>query len=200
MKNGIVIYREKKGITQAELARLADMNRQQLGRLESGKRKLTKEWAERLAPLLGCSARDLMFPEIAQMNFEHFHPIWETVDEDNASKQQGPPISVSDRFLEKILPNAVNHSLEVVTVEDDIMRNHFERGDVVIIDRDDKSPAKPGVFAIELDGTLQWRYLSPLTEAGKVQVSADNASVPVEQVESGAINIIGRAKLRISVM
>jgi len=55
--------REKNGMTQAVLAALAKTSPPQIARLEKGQRKLTKQWAERLAPHLGVSAVDLMFPE-----------------------------------------------------------------------------------------------------------------------------------------
>ncbi|SEQ71293.1 SOS-response transcriptional repressor LexA (RecA-mediated autopeptidase) [Faunimonas pinastri] len=43
------------------LADAVGTTRQQLSRLENGHRKLSKEWAERLAPPLGVRAQDLMF-------------------------------------------------------------------------------------------------------------------------------------------
>lgn len=48
-------------MTQGALAELAGTSQPQIRRLEAGERKLTKEWAERLAPHLNCSAEDLMF-------------------------------------------------------------------------------------------------------------------------------------------
>lgn len=52
-------FREKAGLTQAALATLARTSQQQIQRLETGERRLTKKWARRLGPLLNCSAADL---------------------------------------------------------------------------------------------------------------------------------------------
>lgn len=54
-------FRTKKGLSQAALAELAGTSQPQIKRLEAGHRKLTKEWAERLAPHLGTTAQALLF-------------------------------------------------------------------------------------------------------------------------------------------
>ena len=59
----IARLREALGMKQEELAKLAGTSQPQIVRLEKGDRKLTKEWAERLAPHLKVSAVALMFPE-----------------------------------------------------------------------------------------------------------------------------------------
>ncbi len=53
--------REARGLTQTELAKLANTSQPQIQRLEVGDRKLTKEWAKRLGPHLHISAKELMF-------------------------------------------------------------------------------------------------------------------------------------------
>jgi transcriptional regulator with XRE-family HTH domain len=53
--------REGLKLTQAQLARLVGTSQPQIRRLEAGERKMTKEWAKRLAPHLQMSAKDLMF-------------------------------------------------------------------------------------------------------------------------------------------
>ncbi len=60
MGNRIAELREKKKLSQEELAELVGTSGQQIGRLEKGTRKLTTEWMDRLAPALGVRARDLM--------------------------------------------------------------------------------------------------------------------------------------------
>lgn len=57
----ITQLREALGYSQAKLADLAGTKQPTIGRLESGKMKLTKEWAERLAPHLGTTAEVLLF-------------------------------------------------------------------------------------------------------------------------------------------
>lgn len=55
--------REKIGLTQKELGNRAGTSQPQIKRLEDGERTLTKEWAIRLAPHLGTTAEELLFPK-----------------------------------------------------------------------------------------------------------------------------------------
>lgn len=55
--------REKKKITQPQLAKLAGTSQPQILRLENGERKMTKEWAEKIAPHLGITPQELLFSE-----------------------------------------------------------------------------------------------------------------------------------------
>ncbi|TIU66268.1 MAG: helix-turn-helix transcriptional regulator [Mesorhizobium sp.] len=54
--------RAAKGLTQAELATKVGTSQPQIRRLENGERKLTKEWAKRLAPALDTTAEAILFP------------------------------------------------------------------------------------------------------------------------------------------
>lgn len=58
----IARLRSRHGLTQQQLAELAGTSQPQIKRLESGERKLTKEWALRLAPHLKTTAEALLFP------------------------------------------------------------------------------------------------------------------------------------------
>lgn len=53
--------RENLKMSQANLAEAVGTSQPQIKRLESGERKLTKEWAERLAGPLGVSPEELLF-------------------------------------------------------------------------------------------------------------------------------------------
>lgn len=55
--------RERLKMSQAALAERACTSQPQIRRLENGERKLTKEWAERLAPHLQTTPQDLMFSD-----------------------------------------------------------------------------------------------------------------------------------------
>lgn len=63
--NTLRALREKKGLTQAQLAELAETSQPQIKRLENGERELTVDWARRLAGPLGTTAVKILFPEIA---------------------------------------------------------------------------------------------------------------------------------------
>ena len=58
--------RERAGLTQDDLAKLAGTSQPQVRRLESGERELTVPWARRLAPHLGVTAADIVFPDTAK--------------------------------------------------------------------------------------------------------------------------------------
>lgn len=55
--------RKQQRLTQEQLARLAGTTQPQIRKLEAGERRMTKEWAERLAPYLGVSPQSLLFGE-----------------------------------------------------------------------------------------------------------------------------------------
>lgn len=59
--NMIRALREKLDISQEKLAARVGTSQPQIKRLEAGERKLTKEWAERIAPHLGVNPEELMF-------------------------------------------------------------------------------------------------------------------------------------------
>lgn len=63
MENRLRMFREGKGLSQADLAKKAATSQPQINRLETGGRKLTTQWAERLAPHLGVTPRVLLFGE-----------------------------------------------------------------------------------------------------------------------------------------
>jgi repressor LexA len=54
-------YRKAARLSQAALAELAGTSQPQIKRLEAGERKLTKEWANKLAPHLNATPEDLIF-------------------------------------------------------------------------------------------------------------------------------------------
>lgn len=55
--------RHRARLSQAALAKLAHTTQPQIKRLEHGERKLTREWAQRLAPHLDAIPEDLIFAE-----------------------------------------------------------------------------------------------------------------------------------------
>lgn len=61
--NRLKELREKAGLSQARLAELAGTSQPQVRRLEASQRKLTKQWADRLAPHLHVRSQDLLFAD-----------------------------------------------------------------------------------------------------------------------------------------
>lgn len=63
MKNRVKELRLAKNLTQKGLAELARTTKDQLAKLESGARRLSDHWAQRLAPHLGVQPYELFMPE-----------------------------------------------------------------------------------------------------------------------------------------
>jgi transcriptional regulator with XRE-family HTH domain len=197
-KNGIRKYRKLKDINISELARRVGTNRQQMGRLESSKRQLSKEWAEKIAPHLGVTPHQLMFPNLADIDVSRFQNVFEITRGDGALPPE-PSISIRQDLLDQLLPGAARHSLQLVLVDNDDMDRHVARGDAVILDLDAKTATRPGVYALRIAGELQWRFLSPTT-SGTILVRSDNPNIPEETANPGDLSIVGRARLKISTM
>jgi transcriptional regulator with XRE-family HTH domain len=60
MKNRIRELRKARGLTLKELARRVDTSNQQISHLETGKRRLTVGWLERIATALDCHPLELL--------------------------------------------------------------------------------------------------------------------------------------------
>ena len=60
MKNRLRELRKALGLTLNDVASAAGTSNQQLGMLERGERRLTVEWMQKLAPVLGVEPRDLL--------------------------------------------------------------------------------------------------------------------------------------------
>lgn len=65
--NMIKDLREKMNLSQGALAKAVGTSQPQILRLENGDRKLTKEWAVRLAPALNTTPEELMFADTVKV-------------------------------------------------------------------------------------------------------------------------------------
>ncbi|WEX10324.1 hypothetical protein [Chelativorans sp. AA-79] len=195
-KSGLQIQREKAEMTRAELAEAVGTSRTTIIRLESPWLKksirMTAEWAERFAPILKCAPHEILYPHLADVDPERFRSIY-------AEGEDEPTVSVRDDFLRQMMPGLPKRNLELRIIDTDDLHRYVARGDALVLDLDDKSPARPGVYAVEIGGAVQWRFLSP-TAAGLVQLSTDNPDIPKETVKPEDLKIIGRAKMRISAL
>lgn len=120
--------REKLGLTQSELAQMVGTSQPQILRLEKSTRKLTKEWAERLAPALQTSAEALMFGEGGPKGM----PIMGIIEagqfrdislEDQSDERPTIAVARDERF-----PNAAQYALKV---SGDSMDELFANGSFV---------------------------------------------------------------------
>ena len=65
MDNRIRMWRERRGLTMAELGQRVGTEASQINKLEKGNRRLTAEWMGRLARALDCAPADLLMPDPA---------------------------------------------------------------------------------------------------------------------------------------
>ncbi len=79
----IRVLREKIGLTQQQLADAVGTSQPQIRRLEAGERRLTKEWAERIAGHLNTTPEILLFGDPEKISSVN----------DNAPSLPAPPIS-----------------------------------------------------------------------------------------------------------
>lgn len=198
MSNGIRHFREKKGISKAELSRRVGITRQHIGRLEEDERKLSAKWAEKIAPFLDCTPQELLFPELSQIDLTKFNSVFEIL-KGNEPRPEAPAIAIDTDFLERMVPDAAGHNLRFMMVDAYQANGLVTKGDALVIDTDDNQPNRPGLYALDIAGVVQWRYLSPLT-SGAVQVHSDNSGANNETVEPKDLKVVGRARLRISTL
>ncbi len=198
MKNGIKHFRQKLGISKAELSRRVGTTRQQMGRLEDDERKLSPEWATKIAAVLKCTPQELMFPELARIDISPFNHVFE-IRSDGESRPKSPGLSLENEFLTRMLPNASAHNLRFMMVDASQANGLVTKGDALVIDTDDNQPTRPGLYALDIASVVQWRYLSPTT-TGTVTVHSDNPAAINETVKPEELHVIGRARLRISTL
>ena len=59
-KNALYQIREQRGLTQKDIAEAVGTTANQISRLESGVRKLSPEWIDRLSKVLNCTKAELL--------------------------------------------------------------------------------------------------------------------------------------------
>lgn len=89
-KNYISHYRKLRNMTQDELSEAVGTSQTQIMRLETGLRKFTLEWAERVAVPLLCTPIDLMFGPDHDLNTDERKAL---------SSFRALPTNERDRFL-----------------------------------------------------------------------------------------------------
>lgn len=152
MENRLQEFRKKAKLSQAALAEKSKTSQPQIDRLEKGDRKLTVEWAERLAPHLNTSPRELLFSkagnaehaELVNLRVEgiveagNFRDVTLTVDHES----EKPEISV---VKDKRFPSSRQYAL---LVSGDSMDRRFPNGCYVTCARwnDTGLELKPGMI------------------------------------------------------
>ncbi|MEZ2131880.1 MULTISPECIES: XRE family transcriptional regulator [unclassified Sinorhizobium] len=160
--------RERQGLSQQQLAELAGTSQPQIKRLETGDRKLTKEWAERLAPHLQASPEVILFEREESPSSEGVSNAVQFYELPNARigdklVGQGRKIpvygqavgGVDGEFImngtvlyEVLAPPVLSHISEAyaVSVSGDSMYPRYEDGEICFVDP--KRRVKKGDYVI----------------------------------------------------
>lgn len=164
--------REKLDITQSQLAEMVGTSQPQIKRLETGERKLTKEWAEKIGPKLNVTAEILMFgwPEDSAPHLVETPAVYDDspfelpnakirgklIGESNRIPVYGQAVGgVDGEFImngialyEVMTPPSLSQSsgAYAVTVSGDSMAPRYEDGEVCFVDP--KRRVKKGDYVI----------------------------------------------------
>ncbi|PWJ81551.1 DNA-binding XRE family transcriptional regulator [Pseudaminobacter salicylatoxidans] len=195
MKNMLKSLRLDAGLTQEELGKRVGATKQQIGRLEKDQRKLTMEWARKLATALGCSPFDLYKADISKLK-ERAINIHE-VSESQLKEPDMPAMSIDRALLSRILPGISHDHFEIMIVESDLPGEVAKRGDFVILDTSIRTATNPGIYSVDFNGSPQLRLLV-ITKTGEIIARSGMPGVPDETFSADEISILGRAKLKIS--
>lgn len=197
MKNMLTSLRRDAGLTQQELAKRAGTTKMTISRLENGKRKLTMEWARKLADVLNCSPYELYTPDLSKLRDRAIN-IHEATEKQTREPDL-PALSIDKGLLARILPGSQHDQFEIMAVEADLPGEAAKRGDFVILDTSIQTVSSPGIYSVDFNGTPQLRLLI-VTKTGEIMARSGMAGVPDESFAPGEIGILGRARLKISTL
>lgn len=168
--NRIREQREKKGLSQADLAEKCATTKQQIGRLEAGRRKLSRVWLTKIAKALEVRVVDLL-PSDPNIRLGatpvHFSGEEQPLRESAVIEEVDVRISSGDGALAESEDSSVvvaewqmpaefvrSHTstpaerIKIVPVHGDSMSPDFLPGERIMVDTEDKRPSPPGVFIV----------------------------------------------------
>ena len=155
--------RARAGLSQAQLAALANTSQPQIKRLEDGERKLTREWAERLAPHLGVTPDQIVFPE-ERMNVIGVKGIISGGGTIETGDEQPDP---SGNLFEITVPFPVPDDAIAFVVRGESMWPRYDPDDVVICSAPSDDPRRLLGWEAAVATPDGHRYLKRLLEGSK---------------------------------
>lgn len=134
MKNRIRELRKARGLTLEQVARQANTTNQQIHRLETGQRRLTAEWMERIAAAFGVRPADLLPdsepPRVAVVGYvgagDEVYPIDDHTPGAGIEEVEVPPGEAGE--------------IVAVIVRGESMYPSYNDGDLIFYRRDDATP------------------------------------------------------------
>jgi len=218
--NGLGAAMERAGMTDPDLAARAGTTKQQIFKLRRGERKLTVDWAHRLAPHLGASLPELLLGVAgAQVKMGEDglrrgpRPEPTTVPvvipeydvramggagaEDMALDGNGNHVvlaewTVPEDYLRSYTPSPA--AVRIIRIVGDSMEPHYPAGDRVLVDTSHVIPSPPGVYVVWDGLGLVLKHVEVL--AGRVpltaRLSSDNPAYAPYEVPVADLRVQGR--------
>lgn len=204
-----------RSLTQAELAELVGTSRQQIYKLERGIVRLKLEWAERLAPHLGCTAEWLLMldhnrdidgalsaPAASETDtkFDGYAPV--AFIEIRAGmggggfvefEHFGHPKFFEDTLIRQTL-RARPSDLRAIEVQGQSMEPLLKNGDILLIDARKIDYSEPGVFVLfDGDGVVcKWIERVHGAEPRKIRIKSENKRFSDYEILEEESRILGR--------
>ncbi|MFT8491041.1 XRE family transcriptional regulator [Gluconobacter oxydans] len=194
-------------LTDPELGRRADTSKQQIFKLRKGERKMSREWAERLAPHLGVTWPELMegdwrlAPAPQSGLPPALHPSISIPEYDLAEADGKSPVEKLTVLAHWTLPHEMVRAhagegaeLGFVRVSDDAMTPDYLPTDRVLIDFAHKVASPAGVYLLWDGAGIALRQLEPLVGStpATVRVSATSKRYSPYERPTDALGIIGK--------
>ena len=168
-------WREFRGISQTELARLVGVTKGEISRLEGGHRRLTIEWMQRISDAL----------QMPLENLWDLPPVYKDMAEkvaDMTRRNAGFDIG-----LRTASPN-----FEIVLVEGDEMKGTLDHGDLVVVDKRTTVPNPAGLFVLSMNGLQLVRRLQLQPDGKTVRVICDNKAYDTMELDASSLDLVGR--------
>lgn len=187
--NGLAAAMKRAGIGITELAKRADVAKQNVQRHRDGERRLTREWAERYSPYVGESAERLVFHNKREPRAKATTP--------SSAPATVPLVSwVSAGRLAPtvpVMPQNVRKTLAVaglprgdwiaLEVDGDSMDRIAPSGAIIFVDRSDNEPKNNRFYvfaAADGDATFK-RYRANPDRLQPFSTNPDHETIPAEE-------------------
>lgn len=204
--NNLKLFRERKGMSQQELAALVGTTKTSIYRIESGRQELSVKWQRKFAEKLNCTIEQLMNHSMQEPPAIHADYVSEPLRAPATFRIKVYDVSCSagngwinddecvidehvyTRAWLKSITNAAPDELALIKVRGDSMHPTLRDGDLVLIDMTQINPAGGGMFVVEESGALMVKRMQ--LRDGKPWLISDNKSYG--EYESQGVKIIGR--------
>jgi SOS-response transcriptional repressor LexA len=199
--NGLASAMKKKEMGVTELARLVDTSKQNVQRWRDQERKLTPEWAEKLAPHLEVTREILIFqkpakgprsaPKTAPAKFTQV-PLLDSV---TAGKLRSPSsqIPVEDVPLLAFF-DLGRGDFFALKVEGDSVDRVSPEGSTIVVNRADRTLVSGKFYVFSLRGETTYKMWQGGENAHLAPYSTNPSNKPIFFKKKSDLEVIGRVK------